>query len=68
MSRAWLQGVPLVCAACSLLLCFGCSVFEVSHGQRLSLPEVGSVLSGQCFVLGQNVASFNKVRSGLLVK
>ena len=39
------QGVSLMCAVCTLLLCCGSSILQVSHLQRLSLPAVGSVWS-----------------------
>ena len=38
-----LQEVSLVCAACTVLLCFGCSIPKASGLQRFSLPAVGSV-------------------------
>ena len=38
-----LQEVSLVYAACTLLLCFGCSFPQVSPLQSFSLPAVGSV-------------------------
>lgn len=52
-----LQEVPLVCAACSLLLCFICSFSQVSPLQRLSLPVVDGVrtLAGVWRVLSRCV-------------
>ena len=38
-----LWGISTVFSACTLLLWFGCSVFQTSHLQRLSLPAMGSV-------------------------
>lgn len=42
-----LQGLSLVCAACTLLVSFGCSILWASHLQGLSLPSVGSLVLGQ---------------------
>ena len=38
-----LQRVSLVCAAYTLVMCFDCSIPQISPLQRLSLPIVGSV-------------------------
>ena len=58
-----LQGVFLVYAECILLLCLGCSIFQASHLQRLSLPVVGSG-----WPLAWTVESFNEVCLILLAK
>lgn len=36
-----LQGMFLVCSPFTLLLCFGCFIFQASHLQRLYLTTVG---------------------------
>ena len=56
------QGVSPVCAVFPLQLCFGCSVLQVSCLQS------SFACCGQCFVPSLNVASFNKMYSGVLVK
>jgi len=38
-----LQELSLVCAMCTLLLCFGCFFPQVSPLQSISLPAVGSI-------------------------
>lgn len=55
-----LQGVSSVCTLFAQLWYFGCFILQASYMQRLSLPALGSI--------GLNVANFNQVYSGLLVK
>lgn len=46
-SVQWLevQGVSLVCALCTLLLCFGCSILQATCLQRFYLPTVDNICS-----------------------
>ena len=41
----WVFRVSVVCAACTVLSCFGCYFFQARHLHRPSLPAVGSVWS-----------------------
>lgn len=54
--------LPGVSPVCALLLHPGHFILQASHLQRLS------ACCGQCLVPGLNVASFDQVCSGLLVK
>ena len=49
--------------SCTLVLCLCCSILQPNLLQRLSLPVMR-----ECLILYQNVAYFNQVYSGLLVK
>ena len=58
--QAWClsKWVTLVFVVCTLLLCFGCSVPQASHLERLCLPgEALLACYGQCLDLCQNVVS-----------
>ena len=46
-----LQELSVVCAVCTLLLCFACSFPQVSPLQSFSLPAVG--VFGPCLLCGK---------------